>query len=104
MHSLDRQQFCGHRGQLTDVAKNLCRLLHYLRQHPCVDCGESDPVVLDFDHRDASLKRATVSVLIWATSWAVVEQEMARCDVRCANCHRRRTAVQIGWRKNRPCA
>ena len=108
MHLLESQKFCCSRATYISraertsagyAAENLRRLLDYLRQHPCVDCGEPDPVVLDLDHREPSLKRTAVSVLIWRTSWAIVEQALARCDVRCADCHRRRTAVQLGWRK-----
>jgi hypothetical protein len=78
---------------------NLRGLIEYLLQHPCVDCGESDPLVLDFDHRDRASKRMAVSDLLRHTSWKYVEAEVAKCDVRCANCHRRRTARQLGWRR-----
>jgi hypothetical protein len=67
------------------------RVREYLADHPCVDCGESDPDVLDFDHLRG--KRADVSRLVHgAVSWDVVVAEIAKCEVRCANCHRRRTA------------
>lgn len=73
-------------------------LLEYLLQHPCVDCGESDPIVLEFDHRDASTKVAAVSTLArGGYSLAAVQREVDACDVRCANCHRRRTHDQRGW-------
>jgi hypothetical protein len=75
------------------------RAYNYLTAHPCVDCGESDPIVLEFDHRDPSKKRASISKLISHVTWAALQREIAQCDVRCANCHRRRTAEQFGWAK-----
>ncbi len=67
------------------------RVREYLLGHPCVDCGESDPGVLDFDHlRD---KKANISTLVQSgVSWESLAHEIAKCEVRCANCHRRRTA------------
>ena len=67
----------------------------YLDVHPCVDCGERDPLVLDFDHR--SDKIAEVSVLVGrGADWTTIAEEIAKCEVRCANCHRRRTAERAG--------
>ena len=63
----------------------------YLSDHPCIDCGEKDPVVLDFDHRDPVEKHRGISQIIgWALGIKVLIAEIAKCDVRCANCHRRR--------------
>ena len=76
-------------------------MLAYLRGHPCVDCGESDPVMLEFDHRDPSLKKGYVSVMAAHKPWRLVLVEIAKCDVRCANCHQRRTAGQFNWKKAR---
>lgn len=63
----------------------------YLLTHPCIDCGEGDPIVLDFDHvRD--IKRANVADGV-ARGWSIVslDAEITKCEVRCANCHRRVT-------------
>ena len=67
------------------------RLIEYLCSHPCVDCGEGDIVVLDFDHlRD---KRADVTTFAnGGRMWESVLAEIEKCAVRCANCHRRATA------------
>lgn len=71
----------------------------FLGDPPCVDCGESDPIVLTFDH--LSDKITDVAKMIQSYSWAAVEREIAKCDVRCFNCHMRRTAHQRGWYKTR---
>ncbi|MBB4986514.1 hypothetical protein GGE06_007482 [Streptomyces sp. SFB5A] len=73
-------------------------LLTYLAEHPCVDCGELDFRVLQFDHREPTQKARTISDMVRrATAWNTVLLEIEKCDVRCANCHVKRTAVQFGW-------
>lgn len=74
-------------------------LMNYLASHPCVDCGETEPVVLQFDHRDGTTKVDTVGSMLNRASWTTLLNEIAKCDVRCANCHRLRTAEQFGWSK-----
>lgn len=77
--------------------ENRQMVYEYLKTHPCVDCGEGDPVVLDFDHVRGE-KEGTISY--WVSSGFPQKKillEMEKCDIRCANCHRRKTAKQFGW-------
>lgn len=77
--------------------ENKKRLLSFLLRNPCVDCGEEDPVVLEFDHVDPDNKRAAISAMIQNSySWETIVSEIEKCVVRCANCHRRRTTSQFG--------
>ncbi len=56
---------------------------------PCMDCGLSFPhYVIDFDHRDPSEKKLNVGRTRGLVS---TKEEIAKCDVVCANCHRIRT-------------
>lgn len=72
--------------------------LLFMQDKQCVDCGESDVVVLQFDHQGE--KAANVSNLLRnAKNWSVVMEEIEKCEIVCANCHARRTAKQFGWRK-----
>jgi hypothetical protein len=80
------------------VAEAQAYVLAYLQTRPCADCGEPDPVVLEFDHLGA--KRAEISTLVRrGVLIPVLEAEIARCDVVCASCHRRRTARRGRWRR-----
>ena len=65
-------------------------LLAFFRTHPCLDCGETDPVVLEFDH--IGEKRFNVGEALLSRIWQAVVEEIEQCEVVCANCHRRRTA------------
>ena len=70
----------------------------YLADHPCVDCGESDLRVLDFDHREGVSKHNEVMKLAHdGYSIARVLAEIAKCDVRCRNCHARVTYARQGY-------
>ena len=75
------------------------RVLEYLREHPCVDCGEDDPVVLEFDHVRGD-KEGNIGCLINDWSWERLRIEIEKCDVRCANCHRRRTYKQFAYHRH----
>ncbi|MFF2372692.1 hypothetical protein [Agromyces sp. NPDC058110] len=73
----------------------------YLAGHPCIDCGERDLRVLDFDHREGASKSAEVMKLA-QHGYALhrVMAEIAKCDVRCRNCHAKVTYDRMGanWR------
>jgi hypothetical protein len=77
------------------IAERTAFLVKFFRTHPCVDCGETDPIVLEFDH--IGHKEFAIAAGIRRHSWRAVLDEIAKRDVVCANCHRRRTAVRGGF-------
>lgn len=77
-------------------------IIDYLKKHPCVDCGEEDIVVLEFDHKDRENKKYVISQALGnKISIKNVIAEIEKCEVRCANCHRRKTAVEFGFYKTK---
>jgi 5-methylcytosine-specific restriction endonuclease McrA len=84
----------GERAALKE--QNRTRLLGYLREHPCVGCGETNLVVLEFDHlRDKRWNIA--SMIVGGFPWSTIESEIAKCQILCANCHRIKTARERGY-------
>ncbi|NDD53185.1 hypothetical protein EBZ39_04775 [bacterium] len=102
----DRLRYATQLARRQKVAQNKTRMRRktanfirsYLKMHPCVDCGEADIVVLDFDHIRGQ-KKDKISSMRKNCCITTIKQEIAKCVVRCANCHRRRTAKQFGWRR-----
>ena len=79
-----------------DRARN--QVYGHLERNPCSDCGERDPVVLEFDHV-AAKSQSVATLVYWGASRGRIETEISCCEVVCANCHRRRTARRIhSWR------
>jgi hypothetical protein len=66
----------------------------YLETHPCVDCGESDPRTLDFDH--VGEKNFTIgnALTTRGVDLDILAKEISLCEVRCSNCHRKKTLVK----------
>lgn len=74
-------------------------ILEYLSDHPCVRCGESDRAMLEFHHRHDEYKVGAIAFLVnRKRPLEVIEKEVAKCDVLCANCHQLETLNEQGWR------
>ena len=72
------------------------KLLSYLQDKSCIDCGEKDPIVLDFDHKNPKEKFKPISKMLSGHySWNSLLKEIEKCEIRCANCHGRKTYVQF---------
>ena len=71
----------------------------YLIGKSCIDCGESDPIVLEFDHFEN--KKENIAILIQNSSIERIQSEILKCHIRCANCHRRKTANELGYYKTK---
>jgi hypothetical protein len=67
-------------------------LLAKLRDQPCADCGGRFPACcMEFDHIDPAGKMFTLPNLIGGGITKRFLDEIAKCQVLCANCHRIRT-------------
>ena len=57
----------------------------------CVECGEADVRTLQFDHvPERGIKRFKITANLYKP-WATFKEELAKCDMVCANCHAKRT-------------
>ncbi len=52
----------------------------------CYKCGENDPVLLTFHHKDGYKKIASVSRL-YRKGIDIMKEELDKCIILCHNCH-----------------
>lgn len=73
----------------------------YLKEKHCVNCGEKDPIVLQFDHINEKDKFKEISTLI-SEKYGIetIKTEIEKCQILCANCHLKKTAEQFEWYKH----
>jgi hypothetical protein len=76
---------------------HLEQFLKWLSEHPCIDCGETEPILLDCDHVRGTKKFNIGFMVSNLMPWEKIEKELDKCVVRCIVCHRRKTAVEQGW-------
>ena len=82
-------QKCAHRNRSFVYA--------YLDDQKCMDCGEEDSLVLDFDHIDDNKSFDISKGIKDRLSLKRIFEEIEKCEVICSNCHRKRTATQYNW-------
>ena len=58
------------------------------KEKGCQKCGEKRQYVLDFHHLDPSIKIDTIAHMLKSSSAEALEQEINKCILLCANCHR----------------
>jgi hypothetical protein len=70
--------------------KNLEWYVNYKSKLKCVNCGEDHPACLEFHHIDPNKKDFNISINIRSTySVNKILREIEKCDILCANCHRK---------------
>ena len=76
-------------------SKNLRTFHSYKEEIGCTDCGEKYPYfVLEFDHKPEFEKIDTVYKVLTKYGVEKAWEEIAKCDVVCANCHKIRTYMR----------
>jgi hypothetical protein len=70
------------------ILRNRKYVLGVLSSSRCMDCGEADVRVLEFDHVRGD-KVAGVGRMVYdALPLSKIKEEIKKCEVRCCNCHR----------------
>lgn len=92
----ERQRKQINKARKIRLVQNKRIMFEFLMNNPCTDCGETDPRVLEFDHQRDKTKNVS-SMLNQGYSQKKIKEEIDKCLVRCANCHRRKTAIDQEW-------
>jgi hypothetical protein len=96
-----RRHYAKHRDEVIRKARERrqvvqSRLAVEKSRRACERCGFSHPAALDFHHRDPSRKSFAIATgPALGKSWETIVEEIAKCEVLCANCHRIEHASEV---------
>ena len=90
-----KKSVAEHRDRNKETNKEY--VFDFLKKNPCVDCGETNPIFLDFDHVRGVKRKDISSALRRGWKLDTLIEEIQKCDVRCVKCHRVKTAKEGGW-------
>lgn len=83
-------------GKKRSVARSLAYLKEVKEAVPCLDCGLSYPhYVMDFDHVRGEKEGSLSDMARQGCGLAKIDQEIAKCEIVCSNCHRARTWLRL---------
>lgn len=75
------------------VDAKMQRIAKIKLERGCIDCGyNKHPHALDFDHVTGVKEFSLAHVRLHNYAWSKIEEEITKCEVVCANCHRIRTS------------
>lgn len=95
----ERQKKQIHLSRLERKKGLRTHLRNYLKDHHCVDCGESDIRVLEFDHVSGEKKKEVTLMVQQGYGIKEIDEEISKCEIRCCNCHRIKTYEKVkSWR------
>jgi len=73
------------------------KMIEILSDKQCMDCNNNDWRVLEFDHVCGEKEFNVSDGMAKGYGWSRILEEIDKCEVVCANCHKIRTATRGGW-------
>src|SRR2546428_8719575 len=93
-----RQHGAGARRRFAPNRANANWMRELKSDHPCADCGRTfPPEVMQWEHLPGTRKLGNLSTHFSGQSRAAILDELAKCELVCANCHAMRTFERAGW-------
>lgn len=98
-HYKDNKQYYLDRSK-DQKLRNKKFIYNYLLGKVCNDCNQKfPPECMDFDHVNGDKTDSVCRMAGMGVSINKLKKEILKCEIRCANCHRIKTAKTHGWYK-----